>query len=65
METVKAIFPQSNDDHTNNDRKRANVETITCPHCSKSVKLVRYGNGWVGTCCDRVVYNSQTLPPYH
>jgi len=49
----KEVF-SPNDDHTNH-REKAN--TITCPRCSKSVTLVPYGNGWVGTCCGMVVYN--------
>ena len=62
-ETIEAVFSPLNDDRTN--RKRANAETITCPYCSKSVTLVSYGGGWVGTCYDRVVYNSHQLPSGH
>lgn len=58
----EAVFSQSNDDHTNNDRKSENSGTIICPHCNKSVTLVSYGGGWVGTCCGKILYNSQTLP---
>lgn len=38
------------------------MNTITCPHCSKEVGLVFFGNGWVGVCCDRIVYNKSELP---
>lgn len=41
-----------------------NMIIIKCPHCGKEIELIEYGNGWLGVCCDRVVYNSQ-LPPDH
>lgn len=28
-----------------------------CPFCNKVVDLKKYGHGWVGFCCDRIVYN--------
>jgi hypothetical protein len=36
---------------------------IICPHCSREVELVKYGDGWVGSCCDRLVYNASHPPP--
>jgi|GEM_PF-4694016 len=41
------------------------LNTIKCPYCQKTVALVFFGNGWVGTCCDRILYNSNTLPEKH
>ncbi len=41
------------------------MNTIKCPFCNKTVALVFFGNGWVGTCCDRVLYNSHVLPERH
>ncbi|MCX5812837.1 MAG: hypothetical protein NT178_09885 [Proteobacteria bacterium] len=64
METIETVFSPLKDDHSN-DRERANAGTITCPYCSRNVTLVSYGDGWVGTCCDRVVFNNNQLPPDH
>jgi len=35
---------------------------VVCPLCNKKVVLVSYGGGWIGVCCDRIVYNSNRLP---
>jgi ribosomal protein L37AE/L43A len=29
-----------------------------CPFCSKAVKLSRFGEGWIGKCCNKIVYNA-------
>ncbi|HOS05409.1 MAG TPA: hypothetical protein PK966_04990 [Syntrophorhabdaceae bacterium] len=42
--------------------KSEHAETITCPKCGKTVKLISFGYGWVGVCCNSVVYNSDKLP---
>jgi len=38
------------------------MHTIKCPFCGGEVKLVSYGDGWIGLCCDKIVYNSSRLP---
>ncbi|MDI9570114.1 MAG: hypothetical protein QM278_05180 [Pseudomonadota bacterium] len=34
------------------------MKEYRCPHCGHPVKILKYGYGWVGLCCDRIVYNS-------
>ncbi|MBA4418781.1 MAG: hypothetical protein C0392_12865 [Syntrophus sp. (in: bacteria)] len=46
------------------DRKRGHGGMIKCPYCGKKVKPIQYGNGWIGLCCDNIVYNSPNLPEY-
>jgi hypothetical protein len=36
---------------------------IECPDCGKETIPIRYGKGWVGVCCNRVVFSSRQLPP--
>ena len=36
--------------------------SIVCSICKKEVHLVYFGSGFVGTCCDSVVYNSAVKP---
>ncbi len=31
---------------------------IVCDICKKEVELIRFGDGVVGVCCDKVLYNS-------
>gem|GEM_PF-1375920 len=54
---------------TNNIRsirwKSGHAKTVTCPKCGKTVKLISFGYGWVGICCNSVVYNSDKLPEEH
>jgi hypothetical protein len=38
------------------------VEKVVCPFCSKSVDIYKFGDGWVGTCCNGICYNSHLLP---
>jgi len=35
---------------------------IICPRCSREVEVINYGNGWVGGCCNEIVYNSPEPP---
>jgi len=35
---------------------------ILCPICFRSVDVKKFGDGWVGVCCQEIVYNS-VLPP--
>lgn len=42
--------------------KGKNSGNIVCPNCGKSVNIISFGSGWVGTCCGRVLYNSDKLP---
>ncbi len=50
--------------HHRHDNKGEKVETdsIYCPLCGKEVTLSHYGSGWVGVCCDTIIYNSSKLP---
>ncbi len=43
-------------------REKNPINIIACPYCGKDVKLISFGSGWVGTCCGKVVYNSDRLP---
>ena len=31
---------------------------VVCYICKEEVKLMRFGAGYVGICCDKVLYNS-------
>lgn len=37
---------------------------VVCYICKKEVHLVRFGSGFVGTCCNGVVYNSIIKPQF-
>jgi hypothetical protein len=63
MEVIENELISNNDFLTdNNSKKLDDYVTIVCPYCNKEVKLINYGRGWVGSCCNRIVYNSQKLP---
>ncbi|MGZ3648032.1 MAG: hypothetical protein ACXU9G_03260 [Syntrophales bacterium] len=32
--------------------------TVVCYICKEEVELINFGNGLVGVCCDKVLYNS-------
>jgi hypothetical protein len=38
------------------------AEKVVCPFCSNSVDIYKFGDGWVGTCCHGVCYNSHLQP---
>jgi hypothetical protein len=38
--------------------------SIVCSICKKEVHLVYFGGGFVGTCCDSVLYNSTVKPQF-
>jgi hypothetical protein len=38
------------------------MDMIHCAFCGKEVKLVHFGNGWVGICCNKIAYNNIELP---
>jgi hypothetical protein len=38
------------------------MDVIICVFCGKEVKLIRFGDGWVGQCCDKIIYNNKELP---
>ncbi|HUH67299.1 MAG TPA: hypothetical protein VLZ07_12785 [Syntrophales bacterium] len=40
------------------------MAAIFCHICKKEVELVIFGNGLVGTCCNRVMYNSEDKPRF-
>jgi len=33
------------------------MEDVYCPECKKLVKPEKFGDGWVGICCNRVVFS--------
>ena len=35
---------------------------MTCPICKKDVELILYGNGWIGVCCEKLIYNAVHPP---
>lgn len=37
---------------------------IVCYICKKEVKLIMFGNGFVGICCKKVLYNSADKPQF-
>jgi hypothetical protein len=37
------------------------LNQILCPHCSKEIKPIEYGNGWLWVCCGKVIHNSSRL----
>ncbi len=38
--------------------------SASCPKCGKEIRLVRFGNAWIGMCGAEIVYNSPELPPH-
>lgn len=36
--------------------------SVTCPHCGAEVPVIQYGGGFVATCCNRIIYNSDKRP---
>ena len=38
------------------------VARVVCPECNKMVRVIPFGEGWVGICCNKVVYNGKTPP---
>jgi hypothetical protein len=47
---------------TEMDSKKSHTATIKCPNCHNKVKLLTFGEGWVGVCCNQLVYNQRNLP---
>ena len=39
--------------------------TIICPTCKREVKLIYFGNGLIGLCCDKILYNKSENAPLH
>jgi hypothetical protein len=39
--------------------------TIICPTCKREVKLISFGNGLIGLCCDKILYNKYEYSPFH
>jgi hypothetical protein len=37
---------------------------VICPVCSCPVDIRRYGEGWIGICCNKVCYNSDRPPSF-
>ena len=35
---------------------------VICPFCSRPVDIKKFGYGWVGTCCHKIIYNSDRSP---
>jgi len=39
--------------------------TIICPTCKREVKLISFGNGLIGRCCDKIQYNKSENSSFH
>ena len=37
------------------------MDTIKCPVCKRDVPIITFGDGYIATCCGKVLYNSKTL----
>jgi hypothetical protein len=35
---------------------------MKCPQCGKMVQIIPYGDGYIATCCGKIIYNAKTLP---
>jgi hypothetical protein len=35
------------------------VMILACPKCNKEVKIISFGDGLIGICCDRLLYNKK------
>ncbi len=35
------------------------MDSVRCPRCGKEIRLIRYGYGWIGNCCDTIVNNRE------
>ncbi len=38
------------------------MDGLRCPICGKEVHLISFGSGWVGVCCNKLVYNRREFP---
>jgi hypothetical protein len=38
------------------------MPSMSCPKCGKRIKLISFGNAWIGLCDAEIVYNSCELP---
>jgi len=61
MEQIREVNSVS-DNNRIEKRKIVSAKSIVCPYCGKTVNLIPFGMGWVGVCCDKIVYNSRSLP---
>jgi hypothetical protein len=58
IKSLPAVHNQPNDGR----ERKGTPDTIPCPRCGKEVVLSHYGTGWVGLCCDNIIYNSSKSP---
>jgi hypothetical protein len=40
------------------------MNKIICPSCDREIKVIPYGDGWLGMCCGKIIFNSK-WPPSH
>jgi hypothetical protein len=38
------------------------IPSYLCPYCGRKVKIIKFGSGWIGICCSRIVYNESVFP---
>ncbi len=39
------------------------MHTMKCPKCRKKIRLISFGNAWIGMCNFEIVYHKYELPP--
>ncbi len=37
---------------------RIDTDMYHCPFCGKAIELLQFGYGWIGKCCNQIVYNN-------
>jgi len=52
----------SDNRQTDKDSRKSHTAAIKCPHCHNRAELISFGEGWVGVCCNQLVYNQKNLP---
>jgi len=35
---------------------------MKCPQCGKMVQIIPYSDGYIATCCGKIIYNAKTMP---
>jgi hypothetical protein len=43
---------------------RVQVMILVCPKCNKEVKIISFGDGLIGICCDRILYDKKNEDQY-
>lgn len=40
------------------------IRAIVCDICLQEVEVIRFGTGFVGVCCNKVLYNDEDKPEF-